>query len=262
MESGTFQVGETIRSVSVRTGFGQIQSEEATPHIVFRAASPNHREGPFNAPTKTFVFNPYTAENTIVEADVVADFIGSAGETLDVVRNQLPSTYSSTTTILNVDTLSLAQQAQGDFFGWVNEGMTLVGDSSGAIAKVASLRLVAGSDSRLHGSFYIPSPTFSANPKWETGQKTFRLIDNTENNRVNSRTSAQEMFDSSGTLETVQEEIISTRNARVSGRFATDTQDEIRFIGSDVTVDTISVDVTTEDVGCLLYTSPSPRDRG
>ena len=258
MESGTFQVGETIRSVAVRTGFGQIQSEEATPHIVFRAASPNHREGPFNAPTKTFVFNPYTAENTIVEADVVADFIGSAGETLDVVRNQLPSTYSSTTTILNVDTLSLAQQAQGDFFGWVNEGMTLIGDSSGAIAKVASLRLVAGSDSRLHGSFYIPSPNLSANPKWETGQKTFRLIDNTENNRVNSRTSAQEMFDSSGTLETVQEEIISTRNARVSGRFAVDTQDEIRFIGSDVTVDTISVDVTSEDVGSVTIPAPPP----
>ena len=258
MESGSFEVGETIRSVTAATGFGQVGSEESTPHIIFRAAAPNHREGPFNAPTKTFVFNPYTAENTIVEADVVADFIGSANEALEVTRNQLPSTYSSTTTILNVDTLSLAQQAQGDFFGWVEEGMTLVGDSSGAIAKVASLRLVAGSDSRVHGSFYIPSPNFTANAKWETGRKTFRLIDNTENNRVNSRTSAQETFESSGTLETVQEEIISVRNARVSGRFATDTQDEFRFIGSDETVEQVGVDVTTEDVGSV--TVPPPPD--
>ena len=258
MESGSFEVGETIRSLMVVGFDGAAGAEESTPHIIFRAAAPNHREGPFNAPTKTFVFNPYTSENTIVEADVVADFIGSANEALEVTRNQLPSTYSSTTTILNVDTLALAQQAQGDFFGWVEEGMTLVGDSSGAIAKVASLRLVAGSDSRVHGSFYIPSPNFTANTKWETGRKTFRLIDNPENNRVNSRTSAQETFESSGTLETVQEEIISTRNARVSGRFATDTQDEFRFIGSDETVETVSTDVTTEDVGSVTIPAPPP----
>ena len=257
MESGTFQVGETIRSVQTGTGFGQVNSEESTAHIIFRAASPNHREGPFNAPTKIFQFNPYTAENTIVASEVVADFIGSAGETTEAIRTTLPSTYSSTTTILNVDTLSLAQQAQGDFYGWVEEGMTLVGDSSGAIAKVASIRLVSGSDSRLHGSFYIPSPNFAANQKWETGRKTFRLIDNTQNNRVASRTSAQETFESSGTLETVQEEIISTRNARISGRFATDTQDEIRFLGSDVTVDTV-VDTATDTVGSVTVPAPPP----
>ena len=37
---------------------------------------------------------------------------------------------------LNVDTFSLANQVQGDFFGYVEQNMTLVGKTSGARSKL------------------------------------------------------------------------------------------------------------------------------
>ena len=48
----------------------------------------------------------------------------------------IPSSYSSTSTTLNVDLDSLAEQAQGDFFGRVETGMILKGGTSGAEAKL------------------------------------------------------------------------------------------------------------------------------
>ena len=48
----------------------------------------------------------------------------------------MPATYSATSTILNVDTKSMSDQAQGDFYGYVNTGMELRGASSGATAVV------------------------------------------------------------------------------------------------------------------------------
>ena len=55
-------------------------------------------EGPYNAPTKTYGASPYGA-------------------------NPIPATYSSTSTILNIDTFSLADQPQGSYWGWVEEDM-------------------------------------------------------------------------------------------------------------------------------------------
>ena len=49
----------------------------------------------------------------------------------------MPATYSSTSTILNIDTKSLSDQAQGDFFGYINTGMELRGSTSGATAVVS-----------------------------------------------------------------------------------------------------------------------------
>ena len=52
----------------------------------FRLAAPNHKEGPYNAPTKVLTVNPYDNEAPI------------------------SSVYSTSSTILNVDTFSLAHK--------------------------------------------------------------------------------------------------------------------------------------------------------
>ena len=39
----------------------------------------------------------------------------------------MPATYSSTSTILNIDTKSMSDQAQGDYFGYTHIGMELRG---------------------------------------------------------------------------------------------------------------------------------------
>ena len=86
MTSGTFQVGETVKGRMNNTGLSQITSDSIA-EIQFRVAQSNHREGPYNVPTKTFRDNPYTNQT-------------------------LPASYSSTSDIVNVEILfSLSTEA-------------------------------------------------------------------------------------------------------------------------------------------------------
>ena len=107
MTSGVFQTGETI------AGDGASQKE-----FRFRVAAPNHKDGPYDAPTKVITVNPYDNEAPIA------------------------SVYSTSSTLLNVDTFSLATQVQGQFFGHARKGMKLIGLTSGAIAEVTDVRLI------------------------------------------------------------------------------------------------------------------------
>ena len=50
----------------------------------------------------------------------------------------MPATYSATSTILNVDTKSMSDQPQGDFYGYIKTGMELRGATSGATAVVSA----------------------------------------------------------------------------------------------------------------------------
>ena len=208
MTSGTFQVGETVIGEMQTTGLGEI-SGESNANIRFRVAQHNHREGPYNAPTKTYVQNPY-------------------------LNIDLSTSYSSTSTILNVDTFSLASQARGDFYGWVKEGMVLVGQTSGAIATIENVRLVSDISATLIGSYYIPDPNNISFPRFETGTKTFTLTNNIDNDQDNATTIAEEAFSASGTLETVQENIISVRNARVELRNEFQSRNVSRDLGTEL----------------------------
>jgi hypothetical protein len=67
----------------------------------------------------------------------------------------IPSTYSQSSKILNIDTFSLSQEAQGKYFGYLSIGMKLVGQSSGAVAYVKDLRLISDNYGDLIGAFYL-----------------------------------------------------------------------------------------------------------
>ena len=192
MVSGTFQVGETVVGTTQKTGLGPEVGQNSAK-ITFRVAQTNHKEGPYNAATLTFPNNPYT-------------------------NQVLQSTYSSTSTILNVDTFSLSNQPQGQFSGWAESGMTLIGQTSGAQAKITNLRLLSDLSATLMGSFFVPNPNVNTYPKFETGTKTFTLVNNNLNDQNAATTIAEEGFVSSGTIETVQENIISVRNARIQNK--------------------------------------------
>jgi len=208
MTSGVFQVGETISGEMVTTGLGE-SSAESNANIKFRVAQSNHREGPYDAPTKTYPENPY-------------------------LNIPLSASYSSTSTILNVDTFSLSSQARGDFYGWVKEGMELVGATSGAIATVQNVRLISDLSATLIGSYYVPDPNNITFPRFEVGTKTFTLTNDIDNNQDNASTIAEESFSSSGTLETVQENIISVRNARVELKNEFQSRNVNRDLGTEV----------------------------
>ena len=113
---GVFQIEETVLGVVNSTGLGPVSTDGVSPKIQFRVAQSNHKDGPYNAPTATFRENPYT-------------------------NTPLSSSYSSTSNILNIDTFSLANGPQGEFNGWIEPGMVLVGKTSGARATITNNRL-------------------------------------------------------------------------------------------------------------------------
>jgi len=208
MTSGTFQVGEKVIGMVNPTGLSQITAE-SLPSIAFRVAQSNHKEGPYNVPTKTFSENPYTNQS-------------------------FPSSYSSTSNVLNVDTFSLSNEPQGEYFGWVEAGMVLRGQSSGAIATIEEVQLLSDIGAFCGGSFYIPNPNNISFPRFETGSKVLSLTNDPENNPDNATTLADETFTSAGTLESVQENIISVRNARVEQRQQFQEQNVNRTLGTEV----------------------------
>ena len=87
-------------------------------HSCWRIAAPNHKEGPYDAPTKVLTLNPYD---------------NAAG---------VPASYSTGSTIMNLDTASLADISQSEYYGFASEGMRLSGRTSGAEANVVRKRLV------------------------------------------------------------------------------------------------------------------------
>lgn len=187
MTQGTFQVGETIH------GSFNVPGVLHSTYIRFRVATPNHKYGPYDSPNDTFTINPYDQTSTI------------------------PNTYSTTSTILNVDTYSLANQPQGQFYGQVEVGMTLRGQTSGAEATLDSMALVTDHVGTLIGSYFIPDPNTLTNPKFEAGTKLFRLTSSDTNSQIpgSTTTTAEENYFVEGKVNTVQEQIISIRNGKV-----------------------------------------------
>jgi len=209
MISGVFQVGETVTGRVRPTGLTSLDFENNNPSITFRLAQANHKEGQYNLPEKVFTINPYNSQS-------------------------LSSTYSSTSTVLNIDTFSLSNQPEGGFSGWVEPDMILVGQTSGAQATISDVRLISDISATLIGSFYIPNPNQTNNPRFETGNKVFTLINNISNDQNNATTIAEEGFVSSGTIETVQENIISVRNARIENKREFEERATSRTTGTQV----------------------------
>ena len=213
MISGTFQVGENVIGRTINTGLNPDLTNNSA-RITFRVSQLNHKEGSYNIPTSTFVNNPYT-------------------------NQPLSAAYSSTSTILNVDTFSLSSQAQGQYNGYVESGMTLIGETSGARANITNVRLVSDLSAILIGSFFIPNPNNVNHPRFETGVKTFTVVNDQDNNQNSATTVAEESFSSSGTLETVQENIISVRNARIENKQEFESRNVNRSLGTQVVGSTV-----------------------
>ena len=148
MSSGVFSVGETV------TGFiGGTRVFQA------RAIQPNHKTGPYNNPTTTYSLNPYDRSVS------------------------LPTTYSASSTVLNIDAEALSDEVQGTFFGFVNKSVVLVGNTSGAQASVSDVRVVTDTFGDVGGSFFFRDPLASPPPplRFRTGSKTFRLTSSPTN---------------------------------------------------------------------------------
>ena len=146
--SAAFQVGETV-----------LGSFNDSNLIKFRVASSNHKEGAFNDPSVTYSTNPYLTSETI------------------------PSSYSASSKVLNIDVNSLCQEAQGLYSGYLTVGMKLVGQTSGAIAYVKDLRLITDINGFIAGSFFLRDPNTNPPPavRVATGSKVYKLTSSSTN---------------------------------------------------------------------------------
>lgn len=181
MESGTFAVGESV--------IGTL----GTTSIRFRLATPNHKYGPYNQPEQIYTDNPYSPTQSI------------------------PTSYSTTSTILNVDTGSLELQSASGFYGHIVANMQLKGEVSKAVAKITDVRLITDTAGTLIGSLFIPNSKLQSTPSFETGTKTFVLTTSSINTTIVGATdsTADAKFSSSGTLSNTEEVTLRTRNANV-----------------------------------------------
>jgi hypothetical protein len=148
MDTGIFSNGETIEAWN---GIWRVAS--------FRTCQPNHKTGPNLAPATTFNANPY---NTSVD---------------------LPTSYAASSTVVNVDIASLVEEAQGQYYGYVEKGTVLVGASSGAQATVSDVKLVADTFGDLYGAFWFRNPLATPPPslRFRTGTRSFKLTSSESN---------------------------------------------------------------------------------
>jgi hypothetical protein len=224
MNAGQFTVGETISGFFPGVDYDSSPSG-ANPRITFRVATPNHKSGPYNAPTDTYGANPYNSNLTV------------------------SAQYSSTSTIVNVDTFSLANEPQGEYFGFIKKGMKLYGESSGAEATVQEVRLVTDSTGTVAGSFFIPDPNVDINPKFTSGEKVFKLTNsdlNSSSTQVISSVS-EDKYLSVGTIQVIEDDVSSVKSAKKISKTLFKDSDVSSFTGKyvDPLAQTFTVDDET-----------------
>jgi len=100
----------------------------------------------------------------------------------------------------------------------VSNYVTPTGSSAGAA-------LITDATGEATGVFSIPDPTNTANPKWRTGKRTFRLTTSSTNSLVvDITTSAESDYSAKGMIQQVQETVVSTREPQISRQDVQETQ--------------------------------------
>ena len=150
MISGSFSSGEDV------IGISNIESErESNILIRFRLAKTNHLMGSYDNPTEIYSKNPYTGSD-------------------------IQSEYSQTSTVLNVDLNSLSDISVSKYYGYILNGMSLIGQTSGAKATISNIRLKSNLNGSLQGAFYIPEFSLS-NLNFLTGNKNLKITNDSFN---------------------------------------------------------------------------------
>ena len=190
MRSGVFTIGENVQAFINTSTTGDLNPTRIGR---FRLAQPNHKEGPYTAPTLTYATNPYNPSVSI------------------------PTSYSSSSTILNIDLASLIEEAQGKYFGRINNPCIIVGETSGAIARVDNDRLITDRVGDLQGSFFIRDPLTTPLPplRFTNGDKSFKLTSSETNATAFPGTAAvssvQAVYSTSGIVDTFSQTTIGIR---------------------------------------------------
>ena len=215
MTRGSFEEGDIVQTSNATIGVPGVAS------ILFRAAQSDHKIGPFNAPTNRYQTSPY--DNSFISSE-----------------------YSSSSSILNIDTAGLAMHTKPDHLGWVKKGMPLSSRSGNGEAVIGDLSLMSDDKGSLILSLHIPDPKVASNPKFTTGESTIRLTTSPVNANIldPGGSSAETTYFTSGTRNNTQEQAINIKSPIVDRRFTGNEQDVTR-IETNLITDVVRTDVTT-----------------
>ena len=120
--------------------------------------------------------------------------------------------------------------------------------------------LVTDANGAVSGTFAIPDPTNNSNPRWRTGQRIFRLTSSVTNSTSDVETSAEADYTARGSLETVQNTIVSTREPVTVRQTVNDTRNITRTSTRTTTeviqwIDPIAQTFLIDDTGGVFVTS-------
>ena len=177
---GSFEKGETVEVY-----------DPNTDDIIgtFRLCSPDHKEGPHKNPTETYLSNPSSHGNV-----------------------ELGRSYTSSTPVLNIDTKSLSEKAQGKYFGFVKKNSLIKGKKSKASAYVKkNIKLITDDFGDITGTFFIEDPNSKPTPevKFNTGSTEFILTTSKTNEQTlpgeSSVVRAKATYETGGTFDQWEE---------------------------------------------------------
>jgi len=198
--------------------------------MTFRLCRPDHKSGPIANPNEVYATDPYS-------------------------KQDLSRSYTVSSPILNIDTRGLAEEAQGDYFGYLVANAKLIGEESTAVAYVKDWdnnKLVADEYGDIIGTFFLRDPNAIPQPpiKITTGRKTVRITTSSTNVNVPPGTDpgvviAEGTYTAQGTFEEWQNDrVITTNTTQINSSFRAD-------VGVEGTIRTQTVQDTL-----IVYTDP------
>lgn len=141
-------------------------------------------------------------------------------------RKAMETEYTSNSTILNFNVIKSSgydgsnkswniDNGQG---GYLIKDDKIVGLQSGAVAKVTRKRFVTTQNGEVIAGIFFPDPSVSGNLRWKTGESIVKVTDSSTNSIIPGvvQSSAEGTFEASGTIQTKQQNVLLTRNARVT----------------------------------------------
>ena len=199
MVSGSFTIFENARI--------ELDSIQDDPQIGYvRVQRPNHKIGD-NA-------RPDVAAGLGAPAVSVEEY---TVDPYDTGRPAPSSTYSATSRLLNIDVTALANSEE--YFGYVVKGATIIGETSGAVARVTSVDLFSDNWGDIIGAFFFRNANAEPKPPvtFRSGTKTFRITAAPEGTIVlpgetSNASDASGVFTGTGVIITQTTNMVAVRN--------------------------------------------------
>ncbi len=131
-------------------------------------------------------------------------------------REPIETQYTPQSTLLNFN-VAKTRLMDNNEGGYLIVNDILVGETSGARARVVNKRFISNQNGDLIAGFFIPDPTIDGNPRWRVGESVIRFTDSPIDSRVPGivDSAGEGTFSATGTTLSKQSDVLLVRNAEI-----------------------------------------------